>query len=247
MIDVSVADSRTLKNIFESIAEIVDEAAFIFDNDCFRIDGADPSIISKVEVYLKNSFFMEYNVDTSFEFGVDMVSLDKIAKRIQGPDTVRLISRDRENILEIVLNGGIERKFDASLIELNNNLPRIDIAFPVAMELDTEVFRNCIKDLAVAGGSVTFDVSDDALVMSSIGELGNAVITISKDNESLRDVTIDRPCSARYNLSYLVSFLKAGQISDTIHLSMGEKDYPLKLEFSFEHGNMIFYLAPMEY
>jgi DNA polymerase III sliding clamp (beta) subunit (PCNA family) len=176
-----------------------------------------------------------------------MVSLDKIAKRIQNPDTVRLISRDRENLLEIVLNGGIERKFDASLIELNNNLPRINIDFPVSMELDTEVFRNCIKDLAVAGGSVTFDVDDDALVMSSVGELGNAVITIRQGNESLHNINVGRPCSARYNLSYLVSFLKAGQISDTIRLFMGEKEYPLKLEFSFEHGNMVFFLAPMEY
>jgi hypothetical protein len=44
-----------------------------------------------------------------------------------------------------------------------------------------------------------------------------------------------------------MSFLKAGQIADCITISLGDKDYPLKLEFSMTHGNLVFFLAPMEY
>jgi len=247
MIAVSVADSRVLKYIFESISEIVDEAAFIFDEGGFRIEGADPSIISKVEVSLSEDFFSTYNVDSAVEFGVDMTSLDKIAKRILPQDVVTLISRDRENMLEIVLDGGFERKFDASLIELNNNLPKISLDFPVNLVFETEAFRNCIRDLAVAGGSVVFDVTPEKVVLSSAGELGTATVTVQKDNPAVLEMGITQSCSAKYNLSYLMSFLKAGQIADCITISLGDKDYPLKLEFSMTHGNLVFFLAPMEY
>ncbi|MHC1598467.1 MAG: proliferating cell nuclear antigen (pcna) [Candidatus Methanofastidiosia archaeon] len=247
MIEVSVTDSRTLKYIIESIAEIVDEAAFIFDNNSFRIEGADPSIISKVEVFLRDEFFEDFFVDDPMEFGVDMTSLDKIAKRILYNDVITLVSRDRENTLQVTLNGGIERKFDASLIELNNNLPKIDLAFPAMIEIETEVFRNCIKDLAVVGGFVTFDIDEDTITLSSVGELGNAIVTIDSKNEAIREMRAQKPCTARYNISYLMSFLKAGQISDHIRIYIGDKNYPLKLEFTLQEGNMVFFLAPMEY
>jgi len=247
MIEVSVSDSRKIKYILESIAEIVDEAAFVFDKNCFKINGADPSIISKVEVHLDREFFTRYSVEEPSELGVDMSSLDKIAKRILANDIVTLRSRTNENTLEMVLNGGIERRFDASLIDLNNNLPKISIDFPVMIEIDSEVFRNSIKDLAVVGGSVIFDASNGKMTLSSLGETGNAVVTISNDNKIVRDISVSQPCSARYNISYLMSFLKAGQISDSIKISFGEKDYPLKLEFIFDKGHMVFYLAPMEY
>jgi proliferating cell nuclear antigen PCNA len=247
MIEVSVSDSRALKAILESISEIVDEAAFIFEEHGFCIEGADPSIISKVDVSLSDAFFESYHVDSAVEFGVDMTSLDKIAKRILPQDTVTLISRDRENMLEVVLNGGIERKFDAALIELNNNLPKISLDFPATMVVETEAFRNCVRDLAVIGGSVVFDVFPERIVMTSTGELGTATVTIQRDNPAVLDLKVSAPCSAKYNLSYLMSFLKAGQISDCIAISLGDRDFPLKLEFSMMHGSLVFYLAPMEY
>ncbi|MBN1785986.1 MAG: proliferating cell nuclear antigen (pcna) [Candidatus Methanofastidiosa archaeon] len=247
MIEVSVSDSRKIKCILESIAEIVDEATFMFDHNSFKINGSDPSIISKVEVYLNKEFFNKYHVDEPRELGVDMTSLDKIAKRILLNDNVTMRSKSSDNMLEMVLDGGIERKFDASLVELNNNLPRITLDFPVMMEIDTETFRNSIKDLAVVGGSVIFDASQDRMILSSIGETGNAVVTIKNGIDIVKEISVTKSCSARYNISYLMSFLKAGQISDTIRIYFGDKDFPLKLEFLFEHGNMVFYLAPMEY
>lgn len=145
------------------------------------------------------------------------------------------------------MDGGIERKFDASLIEISNNLPKIALEFPVMVELETEAFKNSIKDLAVIGGSVIMDATPDKMIMSAIGETGNAVVTIKNGNGTVKDMLVNKSCSARYNLSYLMSFLKAGQISDTIKIFFGDKDLPLKLEFVFDYGNMMFYLAPMEY
>lgn len=247
MIEVSVKDSKTFKYILESISEIVDEASFTFFDDSFRIEGADPSIISKIDVFLEKDFFSTFIVEDPVEFGVDMTSLDKVAKRILSGDMVTLLSHNRENMLEVILNGGFERRFDAPLIELNNNLPKIDLDFPAVLEMESEVFRNCIKDLAVAGGSVKFFVSPEELVLSSNGELGNVVVTIDSENDAMFGCEVSRPCEARYNLSYLMSFLKAGQISDTIKLSFGDRDFPLKLEFTLESGYMVFFLAPMEY
>jgi proliferating cell nuclear antigen PCNA len=247
MIEVSVLDSRKIKYILESIAEIVDEASFFFDENSFRINGADPSIISKVEVYLNKEFFNDYHVDESRELGVEMSSLDKIAKRILFNDKFTMKSKINEGSLELVLDGGIERRFDASLIEISNNLPKIALEFPVMVEIDTETFKNSIKDLAVIGGSVIFDASPGQMVMSSIGETGNAVVTIKNANDTVREMLVNKSCSARYNISYLMSFLKAGLISDTIRIFFGDKDLPLKLEFVFDNGNMMFYLAPMEY
>ncbi|HOP09628.1 MAG TPA: proliferating cell nuclear antigen (pcna) [Candidatus Methanofastidiosa archaeon] len=247
MIEASVLDSRKIKYILESIAEIVDEASFVFDETSFRINGADPSIISKVEVYLNKDFFNEYYVEEPSEMGVDMSSLDKIAKRILFNDKFTIKSRANENSLELILDGDIQRKFDASLIDISNNLPKISLEFPVMVEIDAETFKNSIKDLAVIGGSVIFDASPGQMIMSSIGETGNAVVTIKNVNGTVKEMLVNKSCSARYNISYLMSFLKAGQISDTIKIFFGDKDLPLKLEFVFDNGNMMFYLAPMEY
>jgi len=247
MIEVSVQDSRKIKYILESIAEIVDEASFFFDKNSFRINGADPSIISKVEVYLNKEFFNHYHVEEPRVIGVDMSSLDKIAKRILINDKFTMISDPHESSLQLVLNGGIERRFDASLIEMSNNLPRIALDFPVMIEMDTEAFKNSIKDLAVIGGSVVFNAAPGQMILQSVGETGNAIVTIKNGNEIIKKMMVNKACSARYNISYLMSFLKAGQISDTIRVFFGDKDLPLKLEFIFDYGNIMFYLAPMEY
>ncbi|MHC1604647.1 MAG: proliferating cell nuclear antigen (pcna) [Candidatus Methanofastidiosia archaeon] len=246
MIEVSISDSKVMKYIFESIAEVVDEATFKIDSEGLRIEGADPSIISKVEVYLKRDYFESFNVNGPAEFGVDMTSIDKVAKRIQSEDNIVIIYGDEENLMKMILNGGIERKFDVSLIELNNNLPKIEINFPAFVEMETEVFKNCVKDLAAVGSSVKFEIENGKMIMSSAGELGNSVVTINHLNPVIKKMEVKKSCVARYNLPYLMSFLKAGHISDAIGVSLGDRDFPIKLEFRLEFGYIIFYLAPME-
>jgi hypothetical protein len=149
--------------------------------------------------------------------------------------------------MDFTLMSSIERQFQCMLLEPQVGvLPTIDVEYPVFIEMDVSVFKQGIGDAAIVANSVLFEIDPEEMVISAEGDTERARIRIPKDSESIKKFIVKEKCSAKFNLGYLISFLHSSYISDRVHIYMGDKNLPLRIDFPVEGLRLTFYLAPME-
>lgn len=245
MFKAFVEDAKNLKYIIDSISELADEVFFSINKDELIMEACDPSLVCKVELTLLREFFKEFSTKKDLTFWVDLNTLSKISKRIKLGDSLRIDVL--ENSFGVVLKSLVERRFESALLEgLEESLPIIDTKYETSIEMDSTTFREGIRDVAIIGNTAIFELDEKELKITSEGETGKVRIIIEKENQSVKSFKVKKPCSARFNLSYLMSFLRSSYISDSVFISLKEENLPLKLELPLESGSLIFYLAPME-
>lgn len=238
-------DANNLKYIIESMAELVDEAVFFLRKEMLSMEACDPSLVCKVELDLQSSLFNEYYASEERTVGLSMNALRKISRRIHLGDG--MIVELNGGTMDFTLQSSIERQFQCMLLEPQEGvLPTINVDYPVFVEMDVSIFKEGIRDAAIVANSVLFEVNDEEMVISAEGDTERARIRISRNSESVKKFIVKEKCCSRFNLGYLVSFLHSSYVSDRVHIYMGNKNLPLRIDFPVEGMRLTFYLAPME-
>jgi proliferating cell nuclear antigen PCNA len=245
MFRASLNDAKNLKYIIESISELVDEAVFFLKGDVLSMEACDPSLVCKVELDLYSSFFNEYHTSEEKTLGLSMNALRKVSRRIHLGDGMEMELNG--GTMDFTLRSTIERQFQCMLLEAQEEvLPTIDVEYPVFIEMDVSVFKEGVRDAAIVANSVLFEVNPEEMIISAEGDTERARIRIFKNSESVRRFEVEKSCSSRFNLGYLLSFLHSSYVSDRVHIHMGDKNLPLRIDFPVEGMRLTFYLAPME-
>lgn len=245
MFRASLDDAKDLKYIIESISDLVDEAVFFLREDMLSMEACDPSLVCKIELDLRSSFFNEYYATEKRTIGLSMNALRKISRRIRLGDGMSMELNGGS--MDFTLKGPIQRQFQCLLIEAQEDiLPQIKAEYPVFIEMDVGVFKEGIRDAAIVTNSVLFEVTPDELVISAEGDTERARIRIAKSSESVKKFVCTEACCSRFNLGYLTSFLHSSYVSERVHIYMGDKNTPLRIDFPVEGMRLTFYLAPME-
>jgi proliferating cell nuclear antigen PCNA len=238
-------DAKSLKYIIESMSDLVDEAIFFLRKDVLSMEACDPSLVCKVELDLQSSFFNEYSTTEDRTVGLSMSALRKVSRRIHTEDG--MFMELNGGTMDFTLMSSIERQFQCMLLEPQVGvLPTIDVEYPVFIEMDVSVFKQGIGDAAIVANAVLFEIDPEKMVISAEGDTERARIRIPKDSESIKKFVVKEKCSAKFNLGYLISFLHSSYISDKVHIYMGDKNLPLRIDFPVEGLRLTFYLAPME-
>lgn len=245
MFRASLNDAKTLKYIMESISELVDEAVFFLREDMLSMEACDPSLVCKVELDLQSSFFNEYQVSEEKTLGLSMNALRKISRRIHLGDGMEMELNG--GTMDFTLRSSIERQFQCMLLETHEEgLPTINVDYPVFIEMDVSVFKEGVRDAAIVANSVLFEVNPEEMIISAEGDTERARIRIFKNSAPVKKFDVKKPCCSKFNLGYLISFLHSSYVSDSVHIYMGDKNLPLRVEFPVEGMRLTFYLAPME-
>ncbi len=238
-------DAKNLKYIIESMSELVDEAVFFLRKEMLSMEACDPSLVCKVELDLQSSLFNEYYASEERTVGLSMNALRKISRRIHLGDG--MVVELNGGTMDFTLRSSIERQFQCMLLEPQEGvLPTINVDYPVFVEMDVSVFKEGIRDAAIVANSVLFEVNDEEMVISAEGDTERARIRISRNSESVKKFIVKEACCSKFNLGYLVSFLHSSYVSDRVHIYMGNKNLPLRIDFPVEGMRLTFYLAPME-
>ncbi len=238
-------DAKNLKYIIESMSDLVDEAIFFLREDMLSMEACDPSLVCKVELDLQSSFFNEYYATEERTIGLSMGALRKVSRRIHMGDG--MFMELNGGTMDFTLKSSIERQFQCMLLEPQVEvLPTIDVEYPVFIEMDVSIFKEGIGDAAIVSNSVLVEVNPEEMVISAEGDTERARIRIVKDSESVKKFVVKESCCSRFNLGYLISFLHSSYVSDRVHIYMGDKNMPLRIDFLVEGLRLTFYLAPME-
>jgi len=238
-------DSRLLRDSIDTISQLIDDGLFKLKTDGIELMAADRALVSFVDFKLKASSFEEYECDKEISIGLNLLNLLTVLKRVNPNDKLTLILDEKENKLEVILEGDSKRKFAIPLIEISREeMPQIDkLEFNALAEIRADIFEQGINDADIVADSIIIELTPENLRMFAEGNNSKAELNLEKGNEALFDLSTKEKVNSRYSLEYLKKMIKGYKISEKAKIMLG-KDFPLKLEFKGEHANLSMILAP---
>ena len=237
-----------IKPVIESISELTGECLFTINKDGIYIEGTDPSLISKVEFLIPAKTFDKFEIDAEESVGVNIDSFAKICKRAYQNELMIIDVNSKAGKLELILESDFKRNFEFTLLSTTNfNIPKLNPKYTSFIEIDSKIFRDIIRDMAVIGGTILFSVHKDNICILSEDYTSKALAEISSESKSIKKFEAKTTQRSKYNLNYISSFLNALNVSDYLKISVGGSKLPLKLEYPIgDEGRFTLYLAPME-
>jgi proliferating cell nuclear antigen PCNA len=241
-------DITTIKQVIESISELTGECLFTIKNNGIYIEGTDPSLISKVEFFIPAKSFDTFEIDVEESIGINVDSFARICRRAHASESLIIDVNSKAGKIELVLESDFKRNFEFTLLSTSNfNIPALNPKYSTFIEIDSKIFRDIIKDMAVIGGTILFSVHKNNISILSEDYTSKALAEIFSDSSSIKKFETKTTQRSKYNLNYILSFLNAYTLSDYLKISVGGTKLPLKLEYPTNNeGRFTLYLAPME-
>ena len=238
-------DSKLLRDSIDTISQLIDDGLFKLKKDGIELMAADRAMVSFVDFKLKSSSFDEYECDKEMSIGLNLLNFLTVLKRANINDKLILELNDKENKLEVALEGDSKRKFAIPLLEISReDMPQIDqLKFSASAEIRADILEQGIIDADIIADSVVIELSPNNLRMSAEGNSSKAELNLEKGNEALFDLDSKEKVNSRYSLEYLKKMIKGSRLSKKAKIMLG-KDFPLKLEFKGENAFLSLILAP---
>jgi proliferating cell nuclear antigen len=245
MFKAATKDSRLLRDSIDTISQLIDDGLFKLKKDGIELMASDRAMVSFVDFKLKASSFDEYECSEDKAIGLNLLNLLTVLKRANSNDKLTLNLDEKENKLEVILEGDSKRKFAIPLIEISReDMPQIDkLEFGASAELRADIFEQGINDADIVADSVVIEITPENLRMSAEGNSSKTELNLEKGNEALFDLNTKEKINSRYSLEYLKKMIKGSRLSEKAKIMLG-KDFPLKIEFKGENANLSMILAP---
>ncbi|MHA1768407.1 MAG: proliferating cell nuclear antigen (pcna) [Candidatus Thorarchaeota archaeon] len=253
MFHATLDSTKTWKQIVDAMATLLTEAQFRVAPDSeptgMTLRQTDIAKAAMIDLELPKSVFQDYHCDKEHELTLGIDDLAKVSKRMSGDEVLEFNLDTDANRLELRLVGRAEREFKISLLESPESGPRgFPSQFQVDSEIDTDAFKQAIKDIATVANHVRIEADASRISLSGEGDTSEARVHLSREGDPpvVLDLQIsgdEGSASAMYALSYLTEMTKA-MSSDTIELHF-TGDNPLMIEFPIAvTGKIRFVLAP---
>jgi len=244
MFTALLEDINLLRDSIATISELIDEGLFKIKKTGIELLASDRAVVAVVDFNLNAKNFKEYNYDSDASFGLNLNDFLQVLRRAK-PNDILSIKLD-ENRIELTFKNDSVRRFTIPIIEIREEIPvGVDkLAFPVQINLKSEILSDGIDDADLVSDSVIFDINKERVIMKAQGDSNSSELKIAKESEGLIKLDGEKEVRARYSLDYLKKMIKARKLSDTVNLFI-DSNYPLKLVFSTpEKISMSFILAP---
>lgn len=239
-------NSKIWKNCIGAISNLIDQVDFEFDEDGVEMKAMDPSHVALADFRLPASCFEEYDLDKPVKLGVDLTEMDKIISRANKDDEAIFEFNEEENQLKLEFIGDSTRRFSLPLLELEEEeLSEPDLDFTATAKVFAGSIKEGLKDAALVGDNVRFELSNDKFMMKIESDTGSAEMELSKDDGGLQEIEAEEPSRAMYNIEYLEDMFKAASSNDVVEVKHGV-DLPIQIIFHIAEGegHLKFLLAP---
>jgi proliferating cell nuclear antigen len=231
-IRVVLESADTFLKVFSSLDELCDSANIIFGEDGISISSMDSSHVCLVAVKFAKEYFEEYKIDSTITVGIKVSNLVRVLKCVEG--SVLLECSDDEFFV-MTQND----KYNLKTVDIDTDemdIPEMDVE--VEITADSSVLQKYIKNIASFGDTVEFKTVGDEIIMKTSGDIGTVELRVDQP------VTIHGTMSASFASRYLVTFMKAANISKKIRINL-HSELPVMFEYEFAENSFIkFFLAP---
>ncbi len=243
---IRVEDSKVWKDSIGAISNLIDEVNFEFEEDGIEMKAMDPSHVALADFRLSADAFAEYELDKSLKLGVDLAEMDKIMSRAKKNDEFVMEFDESENRLRLEFRGGSTRRFSLPVLEIEDEeLPEPELEFTASVEISAGAISEGLKDAALVGDNVRFEISEDRFLMKIESDTGSAEMELSAGDNDLKEIDVEEPSEAMYNIGYLEDMFKGASSNDIVQVNHG-LDLPIQIIFDIAEGDghLKFLLAP---
>ena len=235
-------------HIFNNLKNFTDNAIIHIDNDKMFIQGMDNSHVCVYELQLDNSWFSQWTVEESQEYGICLPIFNKILHTWSDKQNITIYSENPDK-LEIEFTsdtkGDFDKFFQFPLMDIDSELlciPETDYECDITME--SHKVKHIVDELACFNDTINLKCDEEKLCIDATSSEGSMKVVINMDDiESLavvEDKTVEATFSIRY-LAYMCQFHKLSE-NCTIHMS---ENIPIQLKYEINDVCfMKLYLAP---
>jgi len=256
LFEIKTLKSIILKNCFEIIKPYIKETNLIINKDGIKISTTDESKVSLTFIKLDANKFESFYCERPVIIGIDTVILFKSIKSVTRRDTITFyMNKNEEDKLGIELTDlfmGKVKNYKLPLLVLDNAIKTIpEIQYDYVINIPSIQFQQIIKDIHLLEGThVDIKSIGKQLIFSSndgVAEYTTLITEIDENTnkhqrellqqngEDVRTAKFTSEYSnkivqGRYNLSYLMYFIKASHLCDNLNILISN-DKPLILEY----------------
>lgn len=238
---LTLSEPKLLKESISIISDLVAETRIRLMKDRMELIAMDPANVAMVIFKMLSSAFSVYDVKEDMTLAINLGNLKQVLRRAKPKDILTLEVVDGK--LKIILKEKNTRTFYLPLIDLEEKEQRIpNLTAKVIVEMPSETLNEAIEDTDIIGESVTFGVHDMKLLISAVGDLTKAEVTINEDDSVKINTQGDQ--KAKYSIEYLKKMIQGSKLSDRVTLKFSQ-DYPLIIEYTeLDKVSLTFILAP---
>jgi proliferating cell nuclear antigen PCNA len=227
-------------DIFKNLKNIVDEANIIFNNDYLYMQGMDSTHALLVDLKLDSSWFDTYEVenddDTEIDFGIHCETLFKILNCLKEDQKITIEDISSSHSLKITFDGGdqIKKEFELSTIQLDNDLMEIpDVEYETDMCFTSNQFSELIKETAIFNDVITFNCSQEKVMLNASGDLGKMKAFINQDDIIMYSILEDTIIDVNYSISFLDNVCGFQKLNKEVMVHASE-DKPMKIQYRLD-------------
>jgi proliferating cell nuclear antigen len=240
MFDIEIK-AETLRSVFSILTPIVGEVKLRADEEGWQIKAVDPAHVAMVDLTLSKEAFEKYEVEP-MELGLNVERLLEHVKNARAEEDVKMLL-DQDNRLVV------------SMSNLTLKLPLVDasgfsdpkvpnLALPIGLKLNSGELMKGLKISASISDYITFNCTEEKLVMTSSEDLSSMTLELNKGVE-YEEIEFQEPAKSSFSLDYFTHMMKGVGSNRDIMLFLGNS-YPLKLDFEYadSSGKARYLLAP---
>jgi proliferating cell nuclear antigen len=241
-----MTDAKLLRDMFQAIAILVDEATFNLNPEEIQLRAMDPSRVAMIDFQWPKTIFDEYQCDEPQKICVNIAELLKLLRRTGRDETVELSLSPETARMQIAITGKYSRTFDMPTLEpQEEETPIPKVTFKVTAKTTADGLRQAIEDAQLVSDHVRIEADGEKLTLQATGDLMGATIELRKGSDALLDLETQEPSKATFSLSYLVEIIKAATATSEIATMQFANDMPIRLDFHQpKEGKLTYYLAP---
>ena len=249
-------NSTLLRENFEALTILVDEATIALAPDGLRLRQMDASRVAMINWHLLNTACEKYDCYIKGVITFNTTELLKILKRTikitPNGETITTIqfvelSIDKEKErLNITLLGRYTRTFSTPLLESPSDdpppLPIIKYHFHA--NVVSEDLKDLIDDANLVSDHMKLTGNNNSLSIDAAGDINKVHAVMVQGDPAVIDLKAEELSKANYSLSYLSEMIKVAlKLAENVTLEYAS-DMPIKLDFTVKTGVLTFHLAP---
>jgi proliferating cell nuclear antigen len=250
LVSFKTVQGTTIKGLFESLKEILNDVNIRFDKTGMKITAMDGNKCACVHIKLDSDKFEQYQCNSNMvTAGVNMSSLFKLVKTIGSHDTVSfVIYKNKPFELHIFFSNEVKNTSTTSilkLLDIDEDIYQIpDVQFDSQINMPSVDFQKYCRDLSVISDYVEIKSSDTILEFNAFGDFANQKIQINQTSNGMIITKSNKTVSGKYSLKYLNLFTKSTNLSNIVEMYL-MTNYPLILVYYVGNlGKLQYCLAP---
>jgi len=253
MFEARLTNGVTMKQIIESIKDLVKDCNLDCSEEEVSIQSMDSAHVSLVAVRLGSGAFDHYRCDRPNALGLNTANMSKIFKMLNNDDTVTFKAEDEGDSLMLLFEGQKNdtiADFELKLMDIDyEQLGIPDTPYKCSVKMPSREFERIVRDLQVLGDTCTISCGKEGVRFSVTGSIGTGNIltraNASPDKEKDQVIIdMEEPVELNFALRYLNFFTKATSLSDHVLISMSP-EVPVVIEYPIQdYGYVKYYLAP---